>query len=183
MKILSGALRGQTIHFKASGRLRPTSDKARKAIFDVIRQEVSGKKVLDLFSGTGALGIEALSCGAREVTFVEMHKPQAQNLKANLRALGLEGSASVVAAEALDIVKKFSAAGHSYDLILADPPYEKGLAQLTLEVLAASKLLHSKTWVIVECFKKESTADRIGRLEKIKTKLYGDTQVLFYKVL
>ena len=84
MKILTGALRGQRILFRPNPHLRPTADKARKAIFDMFQGAMEGKRVLDLFSGTGALGFEALSQGAAHVTFVEKNKVQCSEISANL---------------------------------------------------------------------------------------------------
>ena len=153
MKILTGNLRGQPIEFKKSPYLRPTSDKARQAIFNMLQGQVEGKNVLDLFSGTGALGIEALSQGAEKVTFVEKDKTCCRRLKDNLSALGLGDRSRVLLLEAVKAIREFSKDNEYFDLIFLDPPYEKELVKSALEAIAASNIIHEGTMIICEARK------------------------------
>lgn len=181
MKILTGALRGKPILFKPNPRLRPTSDKTRKAIFDMLQGGLEEKNVLDLFSGTGSLGFEALSQGAARVTFVEMNRAQCDKIKENLVCLGLNGRAEVVNLDAVAAVGSFSRQKIYFDLVFLDPPYEKGLAERALLEISRSSVLGAQGWVILECGKREELPDPAGGLRKMKTKTYGDTKVLFYQ--
>ncbi|MBI2094649.1 MAG: RsmD family RNA methyltransferase, partial [Candidatus Omnitrophica bacterium] len=113
--------------FKPNPHLRPTTDKTRKAIFDMLQGELQDKKVLDLFSGTGALGFEALSNGAAEAMFVEADAFQAREIRNNLGRLGLESRGIVRQEEVSRAIEKLGRDGAAFDFIFIDPPYEKGL--------------------------------------------------------
>lgn len=181
MKILTGALRGKPILFKPNPKLRPTSDKTRKAIFDMLQGGLEEKNVLDLFSGTGALGFEALSQGAARVTFVEMNRAQCDKIKENLIRLELTDRAQVVNLDAVAAVGSYSRQESTFDLVFLDPPYEKGLAERALLAISRSSVLGAQGWVILECGRREELPDPAGGLRKMKTKTYGDTKVLFYQ--
>lgn len=181
MKILTGYLKGKAIQFRQNPKLRPTSDKVRKAIFDMLQGALQDKNVLDLFSGTGALGIEALSAGAARATFVEMNKNQCQKIKENLIRLELTEKAEAVNLDAIAAIGSFAREGAFYDIIFLDPPYEQEWGRRTLEALSESSILHEDTLIILECNKREGPPRTAGRLKCVRMKLYGDTQVLIYK--
>ena len=121
MRVVAGELRGRRIEAPRSDATRPTTDKVREAVFNALGSldVVDGARVLDLFAGTGAMGIEALSRGAAHCTFVESDRAALEVLRANLRSLGLESRATVVASDAVRAAS--SVAG--IDLLVADPPY------------------------------------------------------------
>ena len=124
MRVVAGTARGRALVAPRGDTTRPTSDRVREAIFNALYSlgdVVHGARVLDLFAGSGALGIEALSRGATSVTFVERGRPALAAIRQNLRTLGLEPQAEVVAAEALDWLRR---APGEYDLVLCDPPYD-----------------------------------------------------------
>ncbi len=181
MKILTGALRGQPLLFSPNPRLRPTSDKARKAIFDMFQGEIEGKRALDLFSGTGALGFEALSSGAEMVTFVEIERAQASAIKNNLEKLKLSQKGTVITMDALKAIEKLSQEEQRFDLVFIDPPYEKGLGQSALTALAGSKLLERGAFVVLECRDLETPPEAEDHFIRIKDKMYGDTQIAVYQ--
>ena len=182
MKILTGALRGQAITFKANPHLRPTSDKVRKAIFDMLSGQLEGKNILDLFAGTGALGLEALSSGAEKATFVETNKKQCQRIEENLAALGLGDRGLVLNMPAESAIQNFSREGSFFDIILMDPPYEEAWGIRALEALSASNILHEDSLVILEGYKKEDFPKVLGRLKCIRAKAYGDTKLVIYRI-
>ncbi|MGH7198214.1 MAG: 16S rRNA (guanine(966)-N(2))-methyltransferase RsmD [Candidatus Omnitrophota bacterium] len=182
MKILTGTLRGKAISFRPNPKLRPTSDKVRKAIFDMLQGGLEDKNVLDLFSGTGAIGFEALSQGAARVTFVEMNKAQCDKIRENLIGLGLADRAQVVNLDAVAAVGSFSRRDDHFDFIFLDPPYEKSLAERALTEISRSSLLDAQGWVILECGRREALPEEAGALKKVKMKRYGDTTVLFYQM-
>ena len=181
MKILTGDLKGQKIvGGQVSATLRPTSDKARKAIFDVLQGAFENKRVLDVFAGTGALGLEALSQRAETVVFVEKERSSAAAIERNLERLGLKERGRVITGEVPVVLKRLFD-DQIYDFIFLDPPYQTPLGLSTLEMLEASPLWHEDTIFLLECHAKEKPPAIVGALNAIKAKLYGDTQVIFYK--
>ena len=180
MKILTGALRGQTLSFTPNVRLRPTADKVRKAIFDALRGALEGAQVLDLFSGTGALGIEALSAGAKAVTFVEIDRRQSSRILENLRRLKLLDRSRVMTADALKAVRDFSRRGLSFDFIFMDPPYGRGLDRKLMDALSESPAVNEGGIVVLECRRNEDAPGEKGRLKMIRSKVYGDARVVIY---
>lgn len=179
MKILTGTLRGQTIFFKPNPHLRPTSDKARKAMFDMLQGAFEDTRVLDLFSGTGALGYEALSQGAAHVTFVENDGAQCKKIAENLKRLKLEEKTSVSEADAFDWVNA-QKKQRAFDFIFLDPPYAYDLATQALEAIEKKELLSKKGFIVVECRRKDDVEEKIGSLAMVREKRYGQTKVLFY---
>ncbi len=182
MRILAGELRGQPISFKAGPHLRPTTDKVRQAIFNMLRGQVEGKRVLDLFSGTGALGLEALSLGALHVTFVETDRHQAKIIEENLVRLGVRQRSDVVKGAVEEVLARLSHKPQAYHIVFLDPPYEKGLGSATLELLSDSSLIEKNTLILMECSKREEVLSFVGRLKNLKSKVYGDTQIAVFGV-
>ena len=178
MKILTGKFRGKPIKFKANPYLRPTADKARKAVFDMLQGGIEGKRVLDLFGGTGALGFEALSNGAEFVTFVEKNKKQATAIEDNLENLGVRDKAGVLAEDALAVLPRLYQKREIYDLIFIDPPYDQGLGLEAMKLLARLPIWNSASLIFLECRRNESAPDCGGEL--IKSKVYGDSKILVY---
>jgi 16S rRNA (guanine(966)-N(2))-methyltransferase RsmD len=181
MRILTGTLRGKKILFAPNPKLRPTSDKARKAIFDALQGALEGRHALDLFSGTGALGFEALSQGAARVTFVEMNRAQCDRIKESLALHGLAGAAEVLTLDAVAAIGILAGRGLIFDFIFMDPPYEKGLAARALEAIGGGPLLDTQGWVVLECGRRDELPAEAGSLKRMKMKAYGDTKVLFYR--
>jgi 16S rRNA (guanine(966)-N(2))-methyltransferase RsmD len=121
MRVIAGQWGGRRLQAPAGAATRPTSDRVREALFSILGDRVAGARVLDLFAGSGALGIEALSRGAAEATFVDSSPAAIKALRANLEALGVD--AEVRRADARVFLRGASRAGHHYDLVFLDPPY------------------------------------------------------------
>lgn len=181
MKILTGNLKGREIVYRPNPHLRPTADKVRKALFDALQGQFDGKAVLDLFSGTGALGFEALSQGAEQVTFVEQDRGQCAKINQTAEKLDLGAKVEVVCADVPGTLPKLSRQSRSFDIVFMDPPYEKGLCQMAIEALGASNLIGPGTILIAEGRKNEVFPKETGKLVKIKEKVYGDTRIGFYQ--
>lgn len=181
MKILTGTLRGRQIRFRANPYLRPTADKVRKALFDTLSGAIEGAKVLDLFSGTGALGLEALSGGAAEAVFVEADVRQAANINENLKALGLEKKAKVLCIDAIKAIEALHRQGEIFDLVFLDPPYSGGWEARSAKAVSKHPILSKNAWTVIESsFRDVAALATFGSLVKIKEKIYGDTRVVFY---
>ena len=181
MKILTGRLRGRTLLFKFAAGLRPTSDRVRKAIFDMLQGQVEGSRVLDLFSGTGALGIEALSLGAREAVFVETEKGQAKKIEEILGILELKKETRVIVSDAFTALERLSEGKEFFDLVFADPPYERGLAAKTLEKLFACDVMSPGGFFVLECSDKEKAPAAPGGWRELRCRTYGDTKIILYQ--
>lgn len=179
MRVIAGALKGRRLA-AVKGRIRPTAAKVREAIFNVLGEAVIETRVLDLFAGTGALGIEALSRGAKAAVFVEDHPEALKVLRRNLHDLGLTAQTMVLPMPVLTAMKKLAVRGERFTLAFLDPPYGGGLAAGVLEALAAAELMLPQTWVVAEHSRRESLPERCGDLWRRELRRYGDTQVAFY---
>lgn len=180
MRIIAGEFRGRRLA-AVKGRVRPTSDQVREAIFNILGTAVKGALVLDLFAGTGALAWEALSRGAREAVLVEEQAAALEVLRRNQENLGLTERARVMPLPVARALKKLAAQGARFDLIFLDPPYGRGLAAATLEAVANLDLLHPQGLLVVEAGRRENLPEQVGSLSLRQSRHYGDTQVAFYE--
>jgi len=181
MRIIAGEFRGRRLA-AVKGRLRPTSDKVRAAIFNILGAAVSGARVLDLFAGTGALAWEALSRGAGAAVLVEDQAAALGVLRRNLDALGLAARVRLMPLPVSMALKKLAGQGEQFDLVFLDPPYGRGLAEATLIFLGASDLVAAGAWVVAEHSRRETLPTAAGRLTLHQTRSYGDTQVALYRL-
>jgi 16S rRNA (guanine966-N2)-methyltransferase len=180
VKVLSGRFKNTAIPFKPQADLRPTPDRVRKAIIDALRPAWDGVSVLDLFSGTGAMGLEALSAGAARAVFVEADRRRAEGIRQTLRHLKIDEESRVEAADVFAALERLAGEGERFDRVLADPPYDKGLALKTLEFFSEGAALTPGAWIALETRRKEVLPDTRGRLTRRKTAEYGDTAVHYY---
>ena len=169
MRVIAGAYRGRPLRAPAGVVTRPTADRVREAIFDVLQSEVAleDAAVVDLFAGSGALGIEALSRGAASAVFVERHRAALSVIEANLRSLGLEDRASVVRAEVLGWLERAGAGRSRFDLALCDPPYDFDSWRALLSRLDAE----------VAVLESSRPLAMPGRWRVVRSKRYGGTLV------
>ncbi len=173
MRVTGGSLKGRRLRAPREG-ARPTSDRVREALFARIDPE--GASVLDLYAGSGALGIEALSRGAERATFVERSAAGAAVLRQNLEALGLEDRCEVLVAEVLRALARLGAQGRHFDLVLLDPPYASDEVAGALAMLGRSELLPEGAMVVAESSRRRPPAATEG-LELIDERRYGDTLI------
>lgn len=176
MRITSGIFKSRII--KAPAGIRPTLDNVRKAIFDILGDAVGGSRVLDLFAGSGALGLEALSRGAGSCVFVDNGRSSVKAIKENIEGLAL--GAEVVYADSLAAIRKFAGEGAAFDFIFMDPPYYKELAKKSLSSLADCDILSETGVVVIEHSKHDPLQASSGGLRLLRTARYGDTLVSFY---
>jgi 16S rRNA (guanine966-N2)-methyltransferase len=179
MRIIAGALKGRRLA-PVHGRIRPTAAKVREAVFSILGPAVLGTRVLDLFAGTGALGIEALSRGAAAAVFVEDHPESLKVLRRNLADLGLLDRATVWPLPVAAALKKLADRGERFGLAFLDPPYGGPDAVAALTALAELPLLTPGARVVVEHSRRESLPEACGPLAQLTQRRYGDTQVAFY---
>jgi 16S rRNA (guanine966-N2)-methyltransferase len=170
--VIAGQWRGRRLQAPAGAATRPTGDRVREALFSILGERVAGARVLDLFAGSGALGIEALSRGAAEATFVDSAPAAIRAVRANLAALG--GEADVRRADALRFLGGASAAARQYDLVFLDPPYRLA-GRLGGELTAAlPAVLAPGAAVVVESDRRVPLALDLPLLDERR---YGDTLI------
>ena len=177
MRIISGKYKGRLISMP--GGIRPTQNKVREALFDILG-DIQGLSFLELFAGSGAVGFEALSRGAADLTLVEHNRDCVVALKKNIEPLKLE-ACNLLPWEAQKAIKAFNQEKRRFDLIFLDPPYYRDLAKKTLQILGAYDILAPNGLVVVQHFKKDALSKESGKLILIKEARYGDTLLSLYK--
>jgi 16S rRNA (guanine966-N2)-methyltransferase len=178
MRIVGGTLGGRVLRAPGGAATRPTSEKVREAIFNILGS-VEGAHVLDLFAGSGALGLEALSRGAAHATFVDAGKPALAAIRANLRELGLEDRAAVLAMDAAQAAQKPPAV--PWQIVFVDPPYASDLARRVVSVLPMASLAPGAR-VVIEHDRRGMPPESLGSLLRTDQRRYGDTMVSFFEV-
>ena len=178
MRIISGKYRGhQLVGFKGS-HIRPTTDRVKESVFNILAPEVDGARILDLFSGTGNLMIEALSRGAASVDAVEQHPGSLKVIRANLEKLKIEHGFKIVASDVFKFLKKYNDA--PYDIIFVDPPFTEKWADRVLTELSLSKVFGPHTIIMIEAASKEKVGETYNSLKKYKERHFGDKIVFFF---
>lgn len=161
--------------------IRPTTSKVREALFNILRDKIREASFLDLYAGTGAIGIEALNQGASEVVFVEASKGYAQNIKQKIAKLGFAERSRVIVKKVLSFLKGEELKDKSFDIIFLDPPYHADEINNALTAIGKSHLLKREGVVIAEHFVKRQLPHEFGSLQFIKDYKYGDTILSLYK--
>ncbi|MCJ7785468.1 MAG: 16S rRNA (guanine(966)-N(2))-methyltransferase RsmD [Desulfobacterales bacterium] len=179
MRIISGTSKGRKLVTLKSQSLRPTSDRVKESIFNILREEIEGGMVLDLFAGTGNLGIEALSRGAKKVIFVEKGRHALGLIQRNLAQFGLEEQSEILPTDANRAIGILKQRGKTFDLIFMDPPYEKGLIEETLIKLSSHQIYHGDSILVIEHHRRELLPPIINRWNLIRQRQMGDTVISF----
>jgi 16S rRNA (guanine(966)-N(2))-methyltransferase RsmD len=178
MRIISGSHKGRKLHAPSGLNVRPTSDKVKEALFNILSDRIEGASFLDLYAGVGSVGIEALSRGAKEVVFVEKSKRHIGFLKKNLSLSPFVGRFDLFCMDAIDFLKKKKS--HPFQVIFIDPPYEGEEIEKALPLLGEGDMIADDGTVIIQHFHKKVLAEQIGRLRFIRRYKYGETVLSFY---
>ena len=171
MRIIAGELKGRRLKSPTWDGLRPTSDKLRETLFNVVAARVAGARVLDLYAGTGAIGIEALSRGAAHVTFIDRDNRAVKLIEENLRHCGLKDRYVIIRTPQ-------SLPAESFDLAVLDPPYDE--SDLTASIAAAEPLLARGGMLVLEHARRRQVPEHVGRLRKTRDLVSGDSALAFY---
>jgi 16S rRNA (guanine966-N2)-methyltransferase len=193
VRVIAGKYRSRRLQTLRGTALRPSSDRLRETLFNILGAAIEGAIFIDLFAGSGAVGIEALSRGARGAIFVENHPAGAALISRNLASLGIPtaaqiasrktfaGSAEILHLDALDALERLAESGMHVDFAFADPPYEKSRAyEDILAFLGESELLARSGRVIAEHRRKNDLPAIAGQLERTRVVEQGDTALSFY---
>ncbi len=180
MRVTGGKLRGIPIKAPGGKRTRPTSDKIRQALFNVLGDSVAGARTLDLFAGSGALAIEALSRGAESAIFVEKDTSAVRVMRANIEKMRLSEKARVLRSDFRSALARLSREGERFDIIFIDPPYEGDLLADVRAALRENNVTTKDTIIVVEHFAKTTPPETISGLPLNNTRAYGQTSLSYY---
>ena len=178
MRVIAGQAKGRELVAPKGMRVRPTSDRVRQSLMDILAPWTVGRVWLDLFAGTGAVGIEALSRGARRVVFVENDRRALSALEANLRRTGLMDGADVRRLSVAQALPALAAEGWSFDVIFADPPYERGLVDETVSRVGSMSLLAPGGLLVVQHSSRERPVAPSG-WRVVREASFGETVLSF----
>ena len=174
MRVITGTARGRKLETPTNYDIRPTTDNVKESIFNIIQFDIEGRKVLDLFAGTGQLGIECLSRGAESVTFVDEHREAIRIIKENLKTCQLKGT--VMQTDALSFVKNCG----KFDLVFIDPPYDSKLYEPVLEAINSVDILSDGGIIVCEARKEKLLPEMNLPYRKRKEYNYGKLKVCIY---
>ncbi|QWR77331.1 16S rRNA (guanine(966)-N(2))-methyltransferase RsmD [Candidatus Magnetomonas plexicatena] len=182
VKIIAGALKGKTLKATVTKSLRPTSAKVRESLFNIIREITHGCRFLDLYAGTGAVGLEALSRGAKRVVFVD-RSAKAIEAIVSIPAFKISGSCAAFVGVAKSVLKKLENINETFNCIYIDPPYYSDEIENIMPVIASTKVLTAGCHVILEHPAKKQLPHAIGNLITKKQYKYGDISLTVYEFL
>jgi 16S rRNA (guanine966-N2)-methyltransferase len=185
MRVIAGDARGRKLVSPKSLRVRPTADRVKEALFSMLMSrlgEFTDMRVLDVFAGTGNLGIEALSRGASYAVFIDSHHESAEVIRKNLEITRYADQAKVVVQDAAAALKRLTLSEAPFHLVFLDPPYHEGHTERILEILSASPLIDQGTTVVAEFSSKEQIPRLFGRLRETERRVYGDTALSFLTI-
>ena len=180
MKIIAGVWKGILLRPPPPNLSRPTQERVKKSIFDILGFRVKEGRVLDLFAGSGSLGIEALSRGAREVTFVEWNPLCMKLLKENLLKLPGKRELFFIEENALKAVGKLGRQKKCFDIVFMDPPYTKGVTTKCLRTVTKCGILNPTAILVVRHSRKEELPSESGNFILLRHERYGETAASFY---
>lgn len=182
MRVIAGSARRLQLKTVEGMDTRPTTDRIKETLFNMIQNDLIQSQFLDCFSGSGAIGIEALSRGAARAVFVEKNPRAAECIRQNLKTTRLEENALVMVCDVLTALKRLEGKDYCFDTIFMDPPYDHGLERTVLEYLKGSSLLHQETTIIIEASLETefNYAESLG-FEVIKSKEYKTNKHVFLK--
>jgi 16S rRNA (guanine966-N2)-methyltransferase len=181
MRIIGGALKGKKLCPLRGLKIRPTTDYQRESIFNILSNRVEGAVVLDLFAGTGSLGMEALSRGATSAVFVDNHRLAMKIMARNFSICALEDRVLQLKKDIIRGLGFLKATDQSFDLVFMDPPYDKGFVERTLCLLDRCECIAENACIVIEHSYREALPRKVARFEQSKARQHGNTLVSFYE--
>lgn len=182
MRIIGGELGGRRLKAPSGVATRPTSDRLREALFNIIGVDVNDTTFLDLFAGSGAVGIEALSRGAERSVFVESSRRALEVLEENIHACGLEHRSRIVPKNALSALRLFEQEGARFDIVYVDPPYDADLYGRALLSLGRGDLVDPEGLVVTERRSSARLLPEYGKLRNYRDVRHGDSTLGFFRL-
>ena len=182
MRVIGGAAKGRRLGVPKGDAVRPTTDRVKESLFNILPRDLSGARVLDVFAGSGNLSIEALSRGAAHAVLIDVSERAGAVIRENLRRLGFNGQTEVWIAPAARALKSLARRKNSFDFIFLDPPYDHGLVHASLEIMGRCDLLRKDGILVIEHSSREAPEAQYGSLRLHDQRRYGDTLLSFYTV-
>jgi len=179
LRIIGGEFKGKRLKSVKKSKIRPTSARAKTSIFDILKDEIVGKRILDLYAGSGALGLEALCRGADFTVFVDSSHKSTAIIKKNIEDLNFKEKTRVFNLDSLKFLRRESEEEEKFDIIFCDPPYQKEILPKVLDLIAEIDILKENGIFILEHHKKEKLKQK-GNLVLVKEKKLGDTVLSFF---
>jgi len=182
MRVIGGDARGRHIHSPPKSQIRPTSDGIKESLFNILHT-LSGKSFLDLFAGSGNVGLEALSRGAARVVFVEKNAAMVNAIKRNIREFGFTDKGEVLVTEVGKGIRQLHKNDESFDFLFADPPYERGFIREIFQCLGEGNVIAPDGVLIIQHSKREDVPGQyMGNFVLTDQRRYGDTLLSFFKI-
>jgi 16S rRNA (guanine966-N2)-methyltransferase len=183
MRIVAGSARGRALQGPkpTSRHIRPTADRVRETLFNVLGQFLEGQAVLDLYAGTGALGLEALSRGAGRAVLVDSDREAQALCRLNTDGLGFTAQVELLSLPVARAVEQLRQQGQAFELIFADPPYAARVVETVLVQVTGAQLLTAGGMLVVEHDKREEAPEAHAGLERVDQRRFGDTVASFYR--
>lgn len=183
MRIIAGTYKGRRLRTLSGHQLRPTSDRLRETLFNILQSRIEDATFLDVFAGSGAIGIEALSRGARRAVFIESSRRAVPILEENIAHCEIEDTARVIARDAIAALKFLASSEARFDIIYIDPPYESDLYEPVLRLISERKIVADDGLVITERRKGGIARESYGDLRPYREVAQGDSVLTFYSLV
>lgn len=180
MRVISGEYRGRRLESLEGRDIRPTTDRVKESLFNILGERLIECSFLDLFGGSGAIGIEALSRGARLSVFIDSSIKSIKVLRGNLESLKIKENAEVYNTDYTTAIDKLWRDNRLFDIIFIDPPYSTGIAQNALGEIARKNILQQGGIIVIEHDHKDAMPEKEGKLIRYRVKQYGNTVLSFY---
>ena len=181
MRIIGGTARGRRLKAPRGSTIRPTADRVREALFNILPRDWSGQRVLDLFAGSGSLSLEALSRGAASALLVDESAEAAGLIRSNLQTLGFTDRARIWSQPVSKALNRLADEGAAYDVVFLDPPYDDGWVEKTLATISRGAMLGAGGIAVAEHSVRERVEEQYGELVRRDRRQYGDTVLSFFE--
>ncbi|WP_196592833.1 16S rRNA (guanine(966)-N(2))-methyltransferase RsmD [Pectinatus sottacetonis] len=182
MRIITGCARGTKLKAPKGMNTRPTADRIKESLFNILNFKLAGAIILDVFAGSGSLGLEALSRGAKKAVFIDMDSDSIKVVQANVLHTHLQDKADIFQGDALNLIKVLARKRQQFDFIFCDPPYHKGICETVLNMVETYEILSKNGMFIAETGADEQITLEKDRFSLIRSKVYGaTTKIDIYK--
>lgn len=180
MRVIGGIHRGRRLRTVEGLAVRPTSDRLRETLFNVLAPRIAECSFLDICAGSGAVGLEAISRGARQVTFIDNSRRACSVIGANVGTLGVETGTTVINRDAAAALKQLAKEGKQFDIVFFDPPYAADIYDAVMRLLGEQPLLSAGAIIVAEHRAETPPGDRYGRLSMYRELKQGESALAFY---
>ncbi len=182
MRVITGTAKGRRLKSLKGMETRPTMDRTKESLFNIISERIPGCRFLDLYAGTGAIGIEAVSRGADKAVFIEKNPRAVKIIRDNLELTGLSGRAEIFCTDADNAVLMLTRKKELFDIIYLDPPYGRELIRKSIDLICRNMILRSGGLIITESGKLDLLPERISCFRMFRQQKYGDTMLSFFRM-